>query len=187
MRYLTIRALSAGLTALLLSVFASGCSNKDKPYKVQGKVMFNGKPMAGGGSISFVPLGKQEGKTGGGEIDANGNYTLTTHKSGDGSMAGEFRVVIIQQTEQEGENRGDGELRSGSKSTVAKADRIPEVYGDHSKSPLRAKVEAKDLNVIDFTLEANPAPAALRDLLFGERFASVEPFLFPGHPLDFSR
>ena len=164
--------------AILLAIVASGCSNQERPYKVQGKVTFNGKPMAGGGSISFVPLGNQTGKTGGGEIDANGQYALTTHKSGDGCMVGEFRVVIFQQTEQEGENRGDGENASKSKSLVSQADRIPEIYADHQKSPLRAKVEARDPNTIDFSLEPNPAPAALRSLLLGDQFAQVDPVLF---------
>jgi hypothetical protein len=164
----------AGLL-VLAATFVSGCSDKQRTYKVQGKVTFENKPMMGGGSISFVPLGNLEGKTAGGEIDAEGNYTLMTHKPGDGSMVGEFRVVIYQVTEQEGENRGDGAPAGKSKGIVPEADRIPVIYSDTYHSPLRAKVEAKDKNEINFALERNPAPAALRDFLFGERFASIEP------------
>ncbi len=66
---------------------------------MKGKVTF--EALKGGGSISFMPTGKQEGRTGGGEIHEDGTYELTTFKSGDGSMEGEFRVVIHQSTERE--------------------------------------------------------------------------------------
>lgn len=164
-----------GIASILAVALISGCSDRQRTYKVQGKITFDNKPMVGGGAISFVPLGNQPGKNAGGEVDANGNYVLMTHKDGDGSMTGEFRVVVFQSTDQEGENRGDGNASGQSKSLVAPADRIPAIYSDFANSPLRAKVEAKDMNEINFALEGTPAPAALRDLLFGERFASIEP------------
>jgi hypothetical protein len=164
----------AGVTVLAVAGIA-GCSDRPRTYKVQGTVMFENNPMIGGGSISFVPLGNATGKTAGGEIDAEGKYSLMTHKPGDGSMVGEFRVVIYQQTALEGENTREGEVKGGMKGVVPVADRIPVIYADTYNSPLRAKVEARDVNEINFTLERRPAPAALRDLLFGERFALTEP------------
>jgi hypothetical protein len=143
---------------------AVGCGS-NKVYPVKGMVKFEGQPLKGGGSISFVPLGKKEGKTAGGEIAQDGTYTLMTHKTGDGSMTGEFRVVITQVTEREPENTGDGEKRVGKPiEVVAKADRIPDIYADHYNSPLRATVEAKE-NAIDFDLKRNPGAAqgAVRD------------------------
>jgi hypothetical protein len=124
---------------------------------VKGKITLEGKPMRGGGSISFMPLTSQEGKAGGGEIDADGNYVLTTNKQGDGSMTGEFRVVIQQVVEVEPEATADGTRAAKSVMSVAPEDRIPGIYADPHNSPLRAKVEAKD-NVIDFDLKKNADP-----------------------------
>lgn len=175
-----------GVGVIFLLALASGCSKSDRVYKVQGKVSFDGKPMVGGGSISFVPLGDQSGKNAGGEIAADGSYSLTTHKPGDGSMTGEFRVVIIQATDREPDRTQDGEKAGTSIKTVAEAERIPAIYGDTYKSPLRAKVEAKDLNEINFTLDRSPAQAAilhpLRDLFLHDRFARAEPIrVGPAH------
>src|SRR5262245_50583435 len=121
-----------------------GCGNSGV-YPVKGKVTFEGKPMAGGGSIMFLPLGKQAGKQAGGTIDPDGTYTLTTNSPGDGSLPGEFRVVVVQVTEKEAERTPDGKAPAKGWS-LPPADRIPTVYGDQDRSPLKATVEAKNPN-----------------------------------------
>jgi hypothetical protein len=138
---------------LALVVAAGGCGSGVTVYPVEGKVIYNGKPMKGGGAISLVPLGNQEGKAAGGEIDEDGNYKLTTHSPGDGSMAGEFRVIIIQVTDREPEATEDGQKTAQALQAVAPADRIPMIYADPLNSPLRATVEAKSKNEIDFQLK----------------------------------
>ena len=143
---------------LALVVVATGCGSGVSVYPVEGKVIYNGKPMKGGGVISLVPLSNQEGKAAGGEIDEEGNYKLTTYRPGDGSMAGEFRVVIMQVTEREPETTQDGQKTAQALQAVAPADRIPTVYSDPLSSPLRATVEAKSKNEIDFELKPQ-APA----------------------------
>jgi hypothetical protein len=136
---------------------ALGCSSEFPVYPVQGRVNFEGKPMVGGGSISFVPLKEQEGKTAAGEIAADGSYRLTTNVDGDGSMPGEYRVVIVQQVDQEPQRTGDGEEALViPASTLPVADRIPAIYADPTKSPLRATVEAQSENKIDIELKRNP-------------------------------
>jgi hypothetical protein len=145
------RILLAGASILLLG--AVGCGGT-KVYPVRGKVTFEGKQLKGGGSIAFMPTGKQDGKAAGGEIAEDGTYILMTHKPGDGSMAGEFRVVITQVVEREPDSTRDGEKAGKAVSVVTKEDRIPAVYGDAYNSPLTAKVEAKD-NQIDFDLKRN--------------------------------
>ena len=145
----------AGLTVLAVS----GCSGGDRTevYPVQGKVTFVGRPMSGGGAIAFVPIGEQKGKAAGGMIDESGAYTLTTYEPGDGSMSGEFRVIINQTVFDEPETNLDsdvgGSKEDGAVATVPKADQIPLIYSDPTNSPLTAKVEAKSLNAIDFALE----------------------------------
>lgn len=113
--------------------------------------------MPGGGSISFVPLNRQAGKTAGGEIRENGTYELTTYNPGDGSMAGEFRVVIMQavtmepkEAPRDGEQMPEGGLTG---LTVAEEDQIPMVYADVAKSPLKATVEPRANNTIDFDIK----------------------------------
>jgi hypothetical protein len=132
-----------------------GCtpSGQVKTYPVKGKVTFEGKPMVGGGAISLVPLTDQPGKTAGGTIEADGSYVLGTYQADDGSMAGEFRVVIYQETVKEGKAAPDGSAPAATAAIdVPVADRIPIVYADTAKSPLTAKIEAKP-NVIEFELK----------------------------------
>jgi hypothetical protein len=144
----------AGVAAI--AVACAGCGGSTKP-PVKGTVKFEGKPMKGGGAISFMPTGGQAGKAAGGEIQADGTYELMTNKPGDGSMVGDFRVVIHQSTDREPDPTKDGERSGKAVSVVSAADRIPLVYADPTKSPLTAKVEAKE-NTIDFDLKRDAAP-----------------------------
>lgn len=156
MQLITRKALGVG--ALVAVVVSAGCDSANPVYPVQGKVTFEGNDLVGGGSIAFVPLGNQAGKTAGGEIAADGTYKLTTYKQGDGSMAGEFRVVITQVVEREPEPSRDGEKPGIPVTVVAPADRIPAIYSDHQQSPLIATVENKSLNEINFNLKRDAKP-----------------------------
>ena len=133
---------------------AMGCSpsGQVKTYPVKGRVTFEGKPMVGGGGISFVPKTGQAGKTAGGIIKADGTYLLGTYREDDGSMAGDFRVVIFQETVKEGAAAPDGAAPTATASaTVAPADRIPLVYSSDRESPLMTTVEPK-ANELNFDL-----------------------------------
>jgi hypothetical protein len=150
----------ARLLATLATVAALGCGGSDdaQVYPVKGRVTFNGKPMAGGGSIAFAPINSQTGKAAGGEIRPDGTYELTTYSDSDGSMPGDFRVTIMQVTVQEPPTTSDdgGKPQPAPVATVAEADRIPAIYSDPYNSPLTAKVEAKELNELNFELERQP-------------------------------
>ncbi|OWK47096.1 hypothetical protein FRUB_00795 [Fimbriiglobus ruber] len=141
----------------------SGCGDSIKVYPVRGKVTFEGKPLVGGGSIALVPIGTQRGKTAGGEIGPDGSFELMTHKPGDGSMTGEFRVVVIQQGDKEPSISQDGEKAKKVISTVAKEDRIPAIYSDHYKTPLTATVEAKSVNELNIDLKRSATGATGED------------------------
>jgi hypothetical protein len=134
------------LFALAIASAAAGCGSSDNVtvYPVKGKIAFNGKPMVGGGSISLVPTGNQPGAAAGGEIKEDGTFELTTYKPGDGSMPGEFRVVITQVVFREPGNSEDGQApTAAAPPPVAEIDRIPEIYSHPTNSPLTMKVEAK--------------------------------------------
>jgi hypothetical protein len=138
--------------AIALAATTSGCFGRIPVHPVKGTITFDGKPMKGGGSIAFVPLGDQQGKTAGGEVLADGTYQLMTHQPGDGSMAGDFRVVITQVTQKEPERTPDGKAPPKGSLSLPEADRIPAIYADSQNSPLTAKVEAKS-NEINFELK----------------------------------
>ena len=150
----TARYSPSWLGTLALTLVSLGCGSSDdvKVYPVRGTITFEGRPLPGGGSISFVPLSNQEGKTAGGEIAADGTYRLTTYNPDDGSMAGDFRVVIIQVVEKEPKNSGDGQPPAKAPPGLPIADRIPTLYSNHQNSPLTAKVEEKGMNALDFDL-----------------------------------
>jgi len=169
---------------LMALVLLSGCS-EPSVYPVKGQVMYNGKPMVGGGAISLIPPEGQAGKAAGGEIAADGTFFLSTYKEGDGSMPGEFRVVIHQTTEKEGENRGDGTKAGKATTTVAPADRIPLIYSDQDKSPLKLTVEKKNNSNIVLTLDPSlgekPSPRTQRTLTSWDWFACLEPLHVDSH------
>lgn len=147
-----------------LLVVLVGCGTGANP--VTGKVTFEGKPLAGGGGIQFIPL-EGEGKPSGGVINEDGTYSLSTFGENDGAMAGKHRVEILQNevlqaaeyTESEAPAE-DGKEAEGSEKQIkeevliADEDRIPELYSG-PQSTLTATVEAGS-NTIDFDLKRTP-------------------------------
>ena len=153
---MTLHSLLSGRRSIALALglfLVAGCSKSDRTevYPVSGKVLYDGKPMEGGGSIAFVPTGKGTGKAPGGIIDPQGNYTLGTYAESDGSMPGEFRVVITQVTANEPTASPDGSAPIKAAPGLPKVRHIPAVYSDFRASPATAKVEAKT-NQIDIEL-----------------------------------
>jgi hypothetical protein len=141
----TIRILTAACAAAIACLTAGcGPAGQIKVYPVKGRVSYEGKPMVGGGAISFVPTTSQIGKTAGGIIKPDGMFVMGTYTESDGSMAGDFRVLINQETVKEPEPTPDGVPPAAAASaTVAPADRIPLIYSNDRQSPLSAKVEPK--------------------------------------------
>ena len=148
----------ASLGMVLVGALAAvtiGCGSGDqvKVYPVKGVVNFEGKPMKGGGSIAFIPTGSQPGATPGGEIKEDGTYELMTYKPRDGSMAGDFKVIITQVTVKEPEASPDGSApKPVDGPNVQPVDQISLMYSNPAESPLTAKVEAKP-NEINFDLK----------------------------------
>jgi hypothetical protein len=137
-------------------IWLAGCGSSGNlsVYPVKGKITFEGQPMKGGGAITFVPTGGQAGAQGGGEIKEDGTYELTTYEPGDGSIVGDFRVVITQVTVKEPTPAPDGSAPTPADGpNVAPADQIPQIYGDYTNSPLTAKVEAKPNEAMNFDLK----------------------------------
>ncbi|MBA2115430.1 hypothetical protein [Bremerella alba] len=152
-RYYTL-----ALFILVLSIL--GCTPSDQPqaYPTSGVVLFQGEPMKGGGAISFVPSSSLQGKAAGGEIRKDGTFVMSTYADGDGSIAGKFRVMIVQSVSQEPEMitpDGGGEpiMASGPIETVAKSDRIPFIYADPVKSPITVEITTQGPNDLKIDLK----------------------------------
>lgn len=146
-----------GLLWICLAALGCGGSDRVAVYPVRGQVLFDGKPMAGGGSISFVPMAAQKGKAAGGTIEQDGTYKMSTYGDGDGAMAGQFRVVITQSVWDEPVNEGDSDATPGTVAkpveTVPPNERIPLIYSDIQNSPLTVEVLPGDVNETEIKLE----------------------------------
>jgi hypothetical protein len=147
-------ALRASLLLLLMSV---GCGDA-KTVKVQGTVTLDGKPLAGA-MVTFLPLSEKEGRAGGGRTDSGGNFRLTTFKTDDGLLPGQYRVTVVMPDDDRANVTGGNPMemdekakrayfskgssqgrREAAKRKTKKPSPIPAVYGDPLKTPFKETV-----------------------------------------------
>jgi hypothetical protein len=85
-------------TLLFAMALVVGCSSESanpKTFPATGKVTLNGSPLEGA-TVNFYPM---EGKGSSiGTTDAEGNYSLTTFRSNDGALPGQYKVTITKYT-----------------------------------------------------------------------------------------
>jgi hypothetical protein len=139
----TFRWLARG--ACLLVVIAGCGKSKLQTVPVQGKVTWQGKPLANA-DIAFHP---QKLAVDGphrlaiGKSDAEGQYTLSTIMNGDGVQPGEYAVVIV--------------VREGGRIVDAgenlKPSPIPSSYTAVSTTPLKASIPADASGPLEFNFE----------------------------------
>ena len=82
---------------LLVLALMVGCSSSDsklpKTYSATGTVTLNGKAVEGA-TVNFYPM---EGTVSSiGSTDASGKYSLTTYRSNDGALPGQYKVSIVK-------------------------------------------------------------------------------------------
>jgi hypothetical protein len=145
------------LLGLLLSALlplAAGCGQA-KTVKVAGVVTLDGKPL-GGATVTFTPVG--DGRPASGRTDTDGSFRLTTFRSDDGALPGEYKVLVVVEKEAEeglvGRNpdsfTNEEKLRTrksmspkGKQATAAKkkpVSPVPAIYADVKKTPLKEVV-----------------------------------------------
>src|SRR6516165_3629174 len=86
----------AVLLALAAAALAAGCSAGSGPYPVSGKLVYDdGQPASdlAGGDVVFISDELKISSTG--EIDSKGRFQLTMSHSGDGTLPGRYKVVIL--------------------------------------------------------------------------------------------
>ncbi len=152
--------LAAEALLTVLSIGLAGCSDDGlgKRYPVAGTVTYDGKPLASG-SINFIPETAESRSATGMIVD--GNYSLTTHKPGDGALPGKFKVTITSYAGDLAKVKADAEKAFDAKNAMPdqlavgaaqKKSLIPERYGSFEGSGLSADVQERS-NRIDFALK----------------------------------
>src|SRR5713101_5223669 len=140
------------LLGLLLSpvlLTGAGCGNQNIS-KVEGVVTLDGAPLSGA-TVSFMPVG--EGRAASGLTDGTGYFRLTTFRTDDGALAGDYRVIVVVDntdrppvtTDEEKKAARVGTMTPQGKKKQAeqkskKPRQVPEIYSDIKKTPLKEVV-----------------------------------------------
>jgi hypothetical protein len=148
-----------GLLLFALPSLGGGCGGRAKPVKVEGIVTLDGKPLSGA-TVTFMPIG-ENGRTASGRTDTDGSFRLTTYRSDDGAVPGEYKVLVVVQkateerfigrdpetfTDQEKMEARMTMSPKGRKAVAAKSQSqaksspVPAIYGDVNKTPLKEVV-----------------------------------------------
>lgn len=126
------------LIASLFVAFSVGCGGPSM-YPVSGSIKYKGEPVADA-RVLFTPTGSGDAKPASGVTDAQGNFSLTTDKPGDGAMAGDYTVSVTK----------TAESKEGDYSAPPPPP-FPEKYTNPTGSDLKASVKADGTN--NFPLE----------------------------------
>lgn len=139
-------------------VLAAGCGGGiAKAVKVKGNVTLDGKPLAGA-TVSFIPRDKSGGRAASGRTDTSGDFQLTTFRTDDGAVPGEYKVIVVLGEEAKDVPAGnpmemdekermafftkmnpDNRAKEAAKRTKSQ---VPAVYSDPEKTPLKEVVPA---------------------------------------------
>jgi hypothetical protein len=126
---------------VVLGMCGCGGGNKEKTGDVVGKVTLEGSPITTG-SISFI---SKQGKTGAGELDANGDYKIRK------IVVGKYNVVVSPPP-----LPPPGMPGSVKKAGQAEFPGHPKKYRSDLTSGLEAEVKEGE-NKFDFDLKAQAA------------------------------
>jgi hypothetical protein len=133
-------SLSRNSLVFAILVFA-GCSKaNDGLVPVTGQVVVDGKPAVGA-AIVFHPVDGGNGTHPLGQVDSNGDFQLTTIRSGDGAAPGEYKVTLTWYVSAPRKKSLEGE-ESPARNL------IPDRYARSETTPLSATVRIEDNNPI---------------------------------------
>jgi hypothetical protein len=131
-------------TCLLFAIALTGCSGGATTSPVEGTVTLDGKPLVGA-LVQFVPQGKGRDATA--ETDKNGEFAMSTMKSGDGVVPGDYKVVIsppMGTVDPKQYASSDEAMSAASKAPAKKAagPAFPQKYSRPDLTPLTQQVPA---------------------------------------------
>jgi hypothetical protein len=130
-------------------VLVLGCGGKGKPVKVQGVVTLDGKPVPGA-TVVFVPE-EGSGRPASGRTEADGTFRLTTYRTDDGALPGQYKVTVNvshgdkateggnpMQMDEKAKMAFFSKLKSRENQAAKKPDsEIPAVYQSAKTTPLK--------------------------------------------------
>lgn len=130
-----------------LAAGVAGCGKSGpQTVSVTGTVTYQGKPVSNG-TVSFLPVDPQKGRSAMGKIDPNGRYVAMTSETIKGLLPGEYIVTV---------SAFKTPIADLSPAKSASADNlaVPARYTDPKTSPLKLTVAAGDRSkTFDIPLE----------------------------------
>jgi len=142
MTFLSPRTQSVGIIVLGVGCLSAfwGCGGSTNPetVPVSGSVTYVGAPLTNG-KVMFNPVDSKTGRVAHGDIMADGKFTLSTYKDGDGARPGAYNVTIVSYEDKAGGGLAkdkDLGMRINDKSA------IPEKYNDPKQSGISITIEA---------------------------------------------
>jgi hypothetical protein len=141
------------LVLLAITALASGCGDSNpKTYPVSGVVTLDGKPVPGA-TVTFIP-DDSKSKSAATNCDAQGKYSMSTFKQGDGAIPGSYKVIVAKYQKGAEENPyGDKPPEAVEQTPEA----ISEAYGKGYSGPPKG-------NAAKAPKEWNDVPAKYSDL-----------------------
>ncbi|QDU77967.1 hypothetical protein Pan97_50460 [Bremerella volcania] len=139
------------LSAAAVCLFVMGCepgTSNPPTSPVTGKVTYKGEAVEGA-TIQFLPS-SSEVKVANATSGTDGTYALSTFETGDGAMAGKYKVTVrklvpVQQgVQKDGENAGEP--------AYVNKDMLPKKYMSMDSTPLEFEVTASGNQTFDIDL-----------------------------------
>lgn len=120
------------------ALVAAGCGSAVMPdaptvalYPVTGRVLFEGKPAAGA-RVTLHPIGSAAlgVVTPGGEVDSEGQFSVTTYQLSDGAPQGRYRATVSW----------SDVLNPGSSEAMYGPEKLPQRYQNPATSKLEVEI-----------------------------------------------
>ncbi len=157
-----IISLSALASLVVLSVGCGGNSGPT-PVPVTGQILFQGKPVDDA-HVTFHGRTDAGGRSASGKTDDQGKFTLTTYKSGDGAIPGEYTITVSKtaasakpldtavdpETGEFGADYG-AMMEAAASSKKLQPGALPDKYNSPATTDLQRAVVADQKN--EFTIE----------------------------------
>lgn len=130
----------------------AGCGSKSNVVKVEGVVTLDGQPLSGA-TVTYVPV--ENGRAASGRTDVDGRFYLTTFRTDDGAMAGNYKVVVVvDETDEKSVGRDPKTFDNEEKAAnykkhmtmgkkppeKKKSPKVPPIYSDVKQTPLKETV-----------------------------------------------
>jgi hypothetical protein len=160
-----MRSISLLTLAVTISAFC-GCGGSDEvpPVSVTGKITFKGKPVEEA-IVTFMST--TGGRSASGKTEKDGSFQLTTNRTGDGAIPGEYKITIAKVEKAKGGGStgvdiSDGDFGADYGAMMAGAasgntrklikNILPEKYASPTESGLSRTVDKSGKNVFEIDL-----------------------------------